>query len=69
MLGDPGEIVRAQLRKKKQLKLPVQNAIGKEFNDTERISESQEVLRFEMAACTSSAHSPGWLGAGEHCSC
>ena len=35
MLGDPGEIVRAQLRKKKQLKLPVQNAIGKAFNDTE----------------------------------
>jgi integrase len=35
MLGDPGEIVRAQLRKKKQLKLPVQNAIGKAFNDKE----------------------------------
>lgn len=35
MLGDSGEIVRAQLRKKKQLKLPVQNEIGKAFNDAE----------------------------------
>jgi len=42
MLGDPGEIVRAQLRKKKQLKLPVQNAIGKAFNDTETESLTVE---------------------------
>ena len=35
MLGDSGEIIRARLRKSKQLKLPVQNGIGKAFNDTE----------------------------------
>jgi hypothetical protein len=35
MLGDSGEVIRARLRKSKQLKLPVQNGIGKAFNDTE----------------------------------
>jgi integrase len=39
MLGDPGEIIRAQLRKKRQLKLPVQTKIGKAFdnNETEKL--------------------------------
>lgn len=39
MLGDPGEIVRAQLRKKHQLKLPVRQQIGKAYdrNETERL--------------------------------
>lgn len=39
MLGDPGEIIRAQLRKKHQLKLPVQKQVGKAFdsNETERL--------------------------------
>ena len=45
MLGDPGEIVRAQLRKKKQLKLPVQNAIGKAFNDTETESLRTQAMK------------------------
>ena len=35
MLGDSGEVIRSRLRKNKQLKLPVQNGIGKAFNYTE----------------------------------
>src|SRR6266567_54013 len=35
LLGDPGEIIRAQLRKKKQLKLSVQTKIGKAFDGGE----------------------------------
>jgi integrase len=35
MLGDSGEVLRARLRKGKQLKLPVQNGIGKAFNEAE----------------------------------
>jgi integrase len=35
MLGDPGETVRAQLRKDKQLKLKVQTRIGKAFDKVE----------------------------------
>jgi integrase len=35
MLGDPGEIVRAQLRKEKQLKLKVRTTIGKAFDSSE----------------------------------
>ena len=40
MLGDPGEIVRALLRKDKQLKLKVQTQIGKAFDtvETERLT-------------------------------
>jgi integrase len=41
MLGDPGEIIRAQLRKKKQLKLPVRQQVGKAFDadETKRLFE------------------------------
>jgi hypothetical protein len=35
MLGDAGEVIRARLRKSKQLKLAVSNDIGKAFNDVE----------------------------------
>ncbi len=35
LLGEPGEIIRAQLRKKKQLKLSVQTKIGKAFDSGE----------------------------------
>ncbi len=34
MLGDPGEVIRAHLKKTKQLKLTVQKRIGKAY-DTE----------------------------------
>jgi site-specific recombinase XerD len=41
MLGDPGELIRARLRKKKQLKLAVGRHIGKAFDseETERLIE------------------------------
>jgi len=40
MLSDHGEIIRAQLQEKKQLKLPVQTDIEKAFdnNETEKLS-------------------------------
>lgn len=40
MLGDPGELIRAQLRKKKLLKLSVQTEVGKAFDsgETEKLS-------------------------------
>lgn len=43
MLGDPGEIVRAQLRKEKQLKLKVRTTIGKAFDASETSKLSNEV--------------------------
>jgi len=43
MLGDPGEIVRAQLRKEKQLKLKVRTTIGKAFDSSETDKLSSEV--------------------------
>jgi integrase len=45
MLGDSGEIIRAQLRQKKQLKLPVQNAIGKAFSSGETESLCDEAKK------------------------
>lgn len=47
MLGDPGEIVRAQLRKQKQLKLKVRTTIGKAFDvsETNRLSIEVEKSR------------------------
>jgi integrase len=45
MVGDPGEIVRAQLRKEKQLKLKVRTAIGKAFDASETNKLSSEVAR------------------------
>ena len=45
MLGDPGEIVRAQLRKEKQLKLKVRIQIGKAFDAPETIKLSAEVAK------------------------
>lgn len=36
MLGDPGEVIRARLKKKKQLKLAVGKRIGKAFDGDER---------------------------------
>jgi len=35
LMGDSGEVVRARLRKSRQLKLAVRNGIGKAFNDKE----------------------------------
>jgi len=43
MLGDSGEIVRAQLRKDKQLKLKVRTTIGKAFDSSETDKLSSEV--------------------------
>ncbi len=45
MLGDPGEIVRAQLRKEKQLKLKVRTRIGKAFDTSETNKLSTEVAK------------------------
>ena len=45
MLGDPGEIVRAQLRKDKQLKLKVRTRIGKAFDTSETNKLSTEVAK------------------------
>jgi integrase len=45
MLGDPGEIARAQLRKEKQLKLKVRIQIGKAFDAPETIKLSAEVAK------------------------
>jgi integrase len=45
MLGDPGEIVRAQLRKEKQLKLKVRIQIGKAFDAPETNKLSAEVAK------------------------
>lgn len=45
MLGDPGEIVRAQLRKKHQLKLSVQNRIGKAFDSCETDKLCAETIK------------------------
>jgi integrase len=45
MLGDSGEVIRARLRKNKQLKLPVQNGIGKAFNDTETESLRTQAMK------------------------
>jgi integrase len=45
MLGDPGEIIRAQLRKNKQLKLPVQTDIGKAFDNSETEKLSAETTK------------------------
>jgi integrase len=45
MLGDPGEIVRAQLRKEKQLKLKVRTRIGKAFDTVETSSLSAQVAK------------------------
>ncbi len=45
MLGDPGEIVRAQLRKDKLLKLKVRISIGKAFDTSETNKLSSEVAR------------------------
>ncbi|MEO6817537.1 MAG: site-specific integrase [Edaphobacter sp.] len=35
MMGDPGEVIRSHLKKKKQLKLPVHKRIGKAFDTQE----------------------------------
>jgi len=45
MVGDPGEIVRAQLRKQKQLKLKVRTTIGKAFDtsETNKVSPSWKI--------------------------
>ena len=45
MLGDPGEIVRAQLRKEKQLTLKVRTRIGKAFDTVETSSLSAQVAK------------------------
>jgi integrase len=45
MVGDPGEIVRAQLRKEKQLKLKVRTTIGKAFDPSETNKLSSEVAK------------------------
>jgi integrase len=45
MLGDPGEIIRAQLRKKHQLKLPVRSEIGKAFSNSECESLSDQARK------------------------
>ena len=45
MLGDPGEIVRAQLRKEKQLKLKVRIRIGKAFDASETNKLNTEVAK------------------------
>jgi integrase len=45
MLGDPGEIVRARLRKDKQLKLNVRVRIGKAFDLSESNKLSTEVAK------------------------
>ena len=45
MLGDPGEIVRAQLRKDKQLKLKVRTRIGKAFDTSETNKLSTEIAK------------------------
>ena len=45
MLGDPGEIIRAQLRKKHQLKLSVQNRIGKAFDSGETDKLCAETIK------------------------
>ena len=36
ILGEPGDIIRARLRKRKMLKLKVRNAIGKAYSDEEK---------------------------------
>src|SRR5258708_7741229 len=47
MLGDPGEVIRAHLRKKKQLKLVVRKQIGKAFHaeKTQRLTEKAKLSR------------------------
>lgn len=47
MLGDPGELIRARLKKKKQLKLAVGRRIGKAFDseETERLIERAKLSR------------------------
>jgi hypothetical protein len=45
MVGDPGELIRARLKKKKQLKLAVGKRIGKAFDsdETERLIERAKI--------------------------
>ena len=45
MLGDPGELIRAQLRKKKLLKLSVQTEVGKAFDSGETEKLSAQALK------------------------
>jgi integrase len=47
MVGDPGELIRARLKKKKQLKLAVGKRIGKAFDsdETERLIERAKISR------------------------
>jgi integrase len=47
MLGDPGEVIRARLKKKKQLKLAVGKRIGKAFDsdESERLAERAKKSR------------------------
>lgn len=47
MLGDPGEVIRARLKKKKQLKLAVGKRIGKAFDseETELLTERAKKSR------------------------
>jgi integrase len=47
MLGDPGEVIRGRLKKKKQLKLAVGKRIGKAFDsdESERLSERAKKSR------------------------
>ena len=45
MLGDPGELIRAQLRKKKLLKLSVQTEVGKAFDSGETEKLSAQTLK------------------------
>ncbi len=42
MLGDSGEVIRAHLRKKKQLKLAVRKRIGKAFDAEETQSPTEK---------------------------
>jgi len=47
MLGDPGEVIRARLRKQKQLKLAVHKQIGKAFDsdETKSLTEKARMSR------------------------
>ena len=56
MLGDPGEIVRAQLRKEKQLKPKVRTGIDKAFDTVEITSLSAQVARIEKSAYLYGVH-------------
>jgi hypothetical protein len=63
MLGDPGEIVRAQLRKEKQLKLKARIQIGKAFDASETNKLSTEVAKIAKSAHLHGVHARPQYGA------